>query len=71
MPFLRCKESAGTNNLQILYSHLNSMMHSISFRAERKRKSRELKRSKKCLDEEKGCYECRCRGSSKRASIPN
>ena len=28
---LRYKESAGINNLQILYSNLNSMMHSISF----------------------------------------
>ena len=31
MLFLRYEESAGTNNLQILYSYLNSMMHSISF----------------------------------------
>ena len=28
---LRYKESAGINNLQILYSYLNSMMPSISF----------------------------------------
>ena len=31
MLFLRYEESAGINNLQILYSYLNSMMHSISF----------------------------------------
>ena len=31
MLFLRYEESAGKNKLQILYSYLNSMMHSISF----------------------------------------
>ena len=31
MLFLRYKESADINNLQIIYSYLNSMMHSISF----------------------------------------
>ena len=31
LPLLRYKEFAGINNLQILYSYLNSMIHSISF----------------------------------------
>ena len=31
MLFLRYEESAGINNLQIIYCCLNSMMHSISF----------------------------------------
>ena len=31
MLFLRYKESAGINNIQILYSYLNSMMYLVSF----------------------------------------